>query len=415
MDQTIDKNRSFLFFPGVIGFIFAFRSCFAVLFFRESFSSASVVSTGLSLIFLLAAFFFTVGGKPSLPAFCYRTAALRWMIAFFLVALISVAWSDAPIFEAAGFWCAWITDVITIWFLMRGGVAERQAAAILKGYVLGACMVAVVAWCLPVMPDLRLGDEEFLHPNAIGFVTAIAAFMAIHLGHKNKKWWWLAFWLAFTLLRTISKTSIVAFAIAITVYVFRDKTLTRAAKVRVGFAGAAIVAMLWSSLSMYLDNYVEGTDPATLTGRTLIWSTAGELAVEKPVFGHGFYSFHYVIPAFGTFEPAHAHNELLQQFFVLGIVGVVLVGGIYWAFFRQIRRTPKSDFKTLATALLIFALFRGLTDTERNDLSFPLWLMAMLSVLLASQTRQADEPTNIPIRALLHNPPSTATHSSPSP
>lgn len=396
MDLTAAKNRSFLFLPGLVGFILAFRSCLAILFFRESFSMASVLSTALSLVLLLAAFFSAVGGNSSLPASCYRTPALRWMLVFFTVALVSIAWSDAPIYEASGFWCAWIADVITIWFLMRNGIAEHQAAAVFKGYVWGACIVAVVAWCLPVMPDLRLGDEEFLHPNAIGFVTAVATFMAIHLGHKKKSWRWLAFWLAFTLLRTISKTSIVAFAIAVTVYLFRDKTLTRATKVKIGLAGVVIVAMLWSSLAMYFDNYVESSDPATLTGRTLIWSTAGDLAIEKPIFGHGFYSFHFVVPPLGKFEPAHAHNELLQQFFILGIVGVALVVGIYWVFFTQIRRSPKSDIKTLAMALLIFAVFRGLTDTERNDLSFPLWLMAMLSILLAASQLQPEQPRVIP-------------------
>ena len=64
-------------------------------------------------------------------------------------------------------------------------------------------------------------------------------------------------------------------------------------------------------------NHVE-----TLTGRTFIWAVAWEEALKSPWLGHGFYSFRFVIPVVGAFEPWQAHNELLQQFFCYGIVGL---------------------------------------------------------------------------------------------
>jgi len=209
------------------------------------------------------------------------------------------------------------------------------------------------------MPDLRLGDEEYLHPNAIGFATATATLMAMHLAHKNKAWRWPAFWLALTLIRTISKTSIIAFFVAMLFYLFKDRALTRATRIKIAVAGAVILVSLSGLLIAYFNAYAESTNPETLTGRTIIWATSGEIALEKPIFGHGFYSFHYAVPLFGVFQAAHAHNELLQQFFTLGIVGVVLVVGLYWVFFQQIRRAPKSSIKTLAAELLVFALVRA--------------------------------------------------------
>jgi O-antigen ligase len=375
-----------LLLPGLIGFFFSFRACLAVLFFQENFSLATAISAATGLALLIAAAFFSVGGKPALPASCFRTLPLRWMAAFFAFALLSILWTAAPPIEAMGFWVAWITDVFIVWFLLRDGVVEAQATAVMKGYIWGACVVAIIAWSLPVMSDLRLGDEDYLHPNAIGFVTAIATLMALHLTHKNKLWRWPAFWLALTLIRTISKTSIAAFFVATAFYLLKDRALTRAAKVKIAIAGTVILGSLSGLLIAYFNNYAESTNPETLTGRTIIWATAGELAIEKPILGHGFYSFHFAVPLFGDFEAAHAHNELLQQFFTLGIVGVVLVVGLYWVYFRQIRRAPKSSIKTLAAVLLVFALVRGLTDTERNDISYPLWLMAMFSILLASKS-----------------------------
>ena len=308
---------------------------------------------------------------------------MRWIVAYFAFALLSVLWTAAPPIEALGFWVAWTADVFTLWFLMRNGVPEQNAAAVMKGFVWGACVVAIIGWSLPVMADLRLGDEEYLHPNAIGFVTAIGTLMAMYLMQKNKLWRWPALWLALTLIRTISKTSIIAFFVAMGFYLFKDKALSRATRIKIALAGVLILGSLSGLLIAYFNNYVESTNPETLTGRTIIWATAGEIAIQKPIFGHGFYSFHFAVPLFGDFEAAHAHNELLQQFFTLGAVGVILVIGIYWVFFRQIRRAPRSSLKTLAAGLLVFALVRGLTDTERNDLSLPLWLMTMLSILLA--------------------------------
>jgi exopolysaccharide production protein ExoQ len=393
-------QSDFLLLPGLIGFLFSFRSCLAVLFFQEEFSLGTAVSTTLTLMLLLTAAFFSTGGRPSLPTFSFRTTTLRWITAYFLFALLSILWTAAPPIEALGFWVSWTADVLTIWFLLRNGAAESNAIAVMKGFVLGACIVAIVAWCLPVMPDLRLGDEDYLHPNAIGFVTAIATLMAMYLSHKNKHWRWLAFGLAFTLLRTISKTSIVAFSVAMLFYLFKDAALTRSMKVRIAAAGAIILAVLWGALATYFAVYTESTDPETLTGRTLIWSTAAEIAIKKPIFGNGFYSFHFAVPLFGSFEAAHAHDELLQQFFTLGIVGVILVIGIYWVFFRQIRRAPKSTLKTLAAGLLVFALVRGITDTERNDLSYPLWLITMLSIILSAQTHQATQRPQNPAKPL---------------
>jgi O-antigen ligase len=85
--------------------------------------------------------------------------------------------------------------------------------------------------------------------------------------------------------------------------------------------------------------------------------------MEKPWFGHGFYSFRWVVPPFRTFEPWQAHNELLQQFFCYGVLGVVATVGLYFVFFRQLRHTSDSGLVRLGTALLLFALIRGVVDT----------------------------------------------------
>jgi O-antigen ligase len=263
----------------------------------------------------------------------------------------------------------------------------------MKGFVCGACLVAVVAWSLPPTADLRLGDEDFLHPNAVGFLFSIATLLAFHLARKTGPWIWPALFLGATLLRTLSKSSIIAFAAAFSFALIRDSTLSRKVKLWIGTAAGLILASLWEILEAYFITYSQGLGPETLTGRTLIWAASLEYAIKKPLLGNGFYSYRFIVPPFGTFEAQQAHDELLQQFFSFGAVGVLLTIAIYWIFFRQIRRSPPSHLKTLSATLLLFALIRGLTDTQISDLSFPLWLMTMLSILLASQTSSLHLPT----------------------
>jgi O-antigen ligase len=386
-DSTTAKDRgSFLLLPGLIGFVFSFRVCLTVLWFQEEPQQASVLSVALSLTLLIAAALSTIGSTSSVPAICFRTPTLRSIAAFLGVALLSLLWTPAPMSAAAGYWIAWAADIATIWFILRDGPPENSAAAIMKGFVCGACLVAVVAWCLPATADLRLGDEDFLHPNALGFLFSIATLLAFHLARKTTVWTWPALFLGATLLRTLSKSSIIAFVAAFSFALIRDSTLSRKVKAWIGVAAGLIVASLWGLLEAYVTTYSEGTGPETLTGRTVIWAASLEYAVKKPILGNGFYSYRFIVPPFGRFEAQQAHDELLQQFFSFGAVGALLTVGIYWIFFRQIHRSPSSHLKTLSATLLLFALIRGLTDTQNFDLSFPLWLMTMLSILLAAQT-----------------------------
>src|SRR6202012_976100 len=144
------------------------------------------------------------------------------------VGLISLGWSQAPLDAAAGYWLSWASDVATIWFLLREGDPETKAAAVMKGFVWGSCIVAAIAWASPAAQDLRLGDLIFLHPNLLGFLFSIATFMAIHLAHETTLW----------------KSSIFAFLIALIFYLVRDSTLSRKVKIRIGIVAALIVVSL---------------------------------------------------------------------------------------------------------------------------------------------------------------------------
>jgi O-antigen ligase len=147
-------------------------------------------------------------------------------------------------------------------------------------------------------------------------------------------------------------------------------------------------------IAAYYEVYTNaGNQAETLTGRIGIWAFILERSLERPWLGHGFDSVWKVIPPFGSdqFETWHAHNELLQQFYAYGVVGVVLLIGIYGSFYRQIRRVSRPELKTLFLGLIVFIVIRGLGDTERFDLSMPLWSIALLSLTLAALEKPVEE------------------------
>ena len=119
--------------------------------------------------------------------------------------------------------------------------------------------------------------------------------------------------------------------------------------------------------------------------------SSGNSRGKKPSRRHGSATLRYVIPSVGDFEPWQAHNELLQQFFCYGAAGVVVFIGLYASFIRIIRQYRQSVFATLAGALMVFAVVRGLVDTERFDVNFPLWLMTLFAMALPFSSRNSVE------------------------
>jgi O-antigen ligase len=294
------------------------------------------------------------------------------------------------------YWCGMAVDVAIVIMLLRSEPLTRVAASLMKGYVWGACLISIVAWLMPTQSDLRLGDEELLGANQIGYVCAFAFFFAQYLMREKKGRFGIqAVFLAVTLLRTLSKTTIVAFLVGEGYLLIRDKSISRKSRVLILLGVAVVVAALWGLLTSYFEVYTNaGNQSETLSGRLGIWAYILAEAVQQPWIGHGFDSVWKVIPPFGAdkFEAAHAHNELIQQFYAYGVVGVGLLVAIYGSFYRHIRRLAAGPFRTFCSAFLLFVLVRGIADTERFDLSLPLWAIVILSLLIEHARATQERP-----------------------
>jgi O-antigen ligase len=367
----------------VAGFLLAFKPCLTFLFFRSSPRTGAGFTLAVTLTWLLLVLGYAALDPPPRLSCSVKNTTLRWISGYLVLSAISLVWTttNSPAI-AAGYWAGMSADIACIWVLLLYEPMQANVLRIMRGFITGTALVAVISWSAPAMEDLRLGHEELLHPNLIGFEFAIAALFAAYLAQQNRAWIWLAGAFAVTLIRTLSKGSIGGFLFAGLYYLLRGLKISRKTRVYVGLAGVVVLVCFWGLLDAYLDLYTQGSNLETLTGRTYIWSQSLDIAIEKPWLGHGFDSFRWVFPPFNDFQPWHAHNELVQQFFAYGVVGLLIVVGVYGTFYQQVRVSAVSGLRSLAMAILILVLVRGLVDTDRFELCFPLWLMTLLSVSL---------------------------------
>jgi exopolysaccharide production protein ExoQ len=381
-----------------VGFFFSFRIIlvlFSVRVLGTAPSAGAELGLVLDLLLLLLVCFHSLGYAQRTFGSMLRLSSIRWVLAFLVFSFCSLAWSaTVSLPTSVAYWCGLAVDVAIVALLLRAGSVTGVSHSLMKGFVVSACCLALVAWIMPAQADLRLGDEEFFNTNQIGNLCATAIFLAQYLSRcKAGRWGFAILLLALTLLRSLSKTTIVAFLISESLLIIADRSISRKTKVLLTVAVILVILVFWGLFEAYYDIYTNaGNQAETLTGRTAIWAYSLDAALEQPLIGHGFDSMWKVVPPFGPekFEARHAENELLTQFYAYGAVGVCLLIGIYGSLYRQMRRLPRGPVRIVFLSLLLFVVVRGLAEAEAFDLLLPLWSIVLISLLLEHAVSLSD-------------------------
>ncbi len=377
----------------VVGFFFSFRIalvmvCVRLLGVEPSTGAAAGVLADFLL--LAAVCFHSFAGSPGMSD---RTSAsvlcfpgIRWVYAYLAFSLLSLAWSAtvSPLVSFA-YWCGVAADVAIVVVLLQAAPAITTAHALMKGFIWSSCLLALLAWLMPVQPDLRLGDPDYFNTNQLANLCAFAIFMTQYLMRRGDGKWRLAsVFLFITLIRSLSKSTIAAFLIAQAVLLIQDRSMSRRTKTLLIVGVAALALAFWGLFEAYFDVYTSaGNQAETLTGRLAIWAWCFDGAMQKPWLGNGFDSLWKVVPPFGpdAFEPRHAENELLQEFYAFGVAGVVLLCGIYGSLWRQILKLGRSSLRAVFASLMVFIVIRGFAVAEAFDLLLPLWTVVVVGEL----------------------------------
>jgi exopolysaccharide production protein ExoQ len=388
VNQSAISTIGVMPFAASVGFYLSFRLFFpllAVRVFGQDAQYGVVVSLALNYLLPCLAALGAVGTAPSALRPVSQLPSFRWVLLFLAFSGISLLWSvTASLSAAIAFWVAMVADTAIVILLLCRGPLDSIVNSLIRGYIWGSCAIAIVAWLMPTQSDLRLGDEQLLGPNQIGWSCAFAFFLAQYLmRRKSGNWTMPALLLAVTLLRSLSKTTIIAFLVGQAYILLRDRSMNRKTKLLLSGLALLVVLVFWGLLANYYVVYTNaGNQAETLTGRLGIWLYFLTEAVQKPWIGHGFHSVWKVIPPFDEFEARHAHNELLQQFYAYGAVGVFMLVALYGSVWRQIRRLADPSLRVLFLGMLLFVIVRGFADTEPFDLSLPLWFIAIIGALI---------------------------------
>jgi len=381
-----------------VGFFFSFRwilSLFAITVLGAEVHTSGGLSLALNFLFLGFVCIHSLGSADRKFTSMLRLTSLRWVMAFLTFSLISLAWSStASLTASLIYWCAMAADVAMVILLLRAAPAIDVASSLFKGFIWSTCFIAVIVWIMPLQPDLRLGNKDFFNTNQIAELCAFAIFLAQYLMRRKDGRWGLAVvLLAITLLRSLSKTTLIAFLLGQIFLLIMDRSVSRRTKVILTVAAAAAVFAFWGLIESYYDVYTNaGNQAETLTGRLGIWAYVLNAGFEKPWIGHGFNSIWKVVPTFGDgFEARHAENDLLQQFYSYGAVGITLLAGLYTSLYRQLCRLSNKPLKMVLLSLLLYIVVRGFAEAEPFDPLLPLWAIALLGILIEQLTNCDDQ------------------------
>lgn len=288
---------------------------------------------------------------------------------------LSLIWSNAENWSLAAFNCASLIGDVGAAILLISMQKRFLFQEAWYGLVCGAlCNAGYIFFVFD--PNIDIRSMNTIHPAVIAHHIAIGLLCLLYffeIGNRRLKWILFASVLYVSLVLSTSKTSIIALSVALAMYV----TITRIKRTMRIALVLIIIASLWITLPLidtYIKSYVDSQNIITLTGRLPLWADVWHMIKQNPFLGYGFASFYYNTN-YMAFSAYHAHNELLQQWFTLGIPGVCFTVGLYTYFLRWHWNRP------WLRMLLWYCVIRGITEPEQFGTVLPLGLFCLMGYI----------------------------------
>ena len=288
------KSRSSVSYLAVCaGALFACRAIFALVSARWlnlGPEPGVLAGFGLSAVVMIAALLAAIGDSSGSIAWALRAWPVRWVLLYLAFAGSSLFWGvSASPATSAIYWSGLACDVGIVLLLVRACGAECAAHSLMRGFIGGTCVLAAIAWMMPVAYDLRLGDPDYFNTNQIGNLCALAILMcALLASRRDRRWHIVMLLLGITLVRSLSKSTLIAFMTAQAYVLLRTRSISRRRKWLLVSTAIVVTVSFWSLLDAYYGVYTTGNQAETLTGRTVIWAWALDAGLSRPWFGNGF-------------------------------------------------------------------------------------------------------------------------------
>lgn len=246
-----------------------------------------------------------------------------------------------------------------------------------------------------IIPYTMHGHLPAYNDNTLAFQSALLSIVFIARYHRAKgagtKAVFLAAiaWALLTLILAQSRTSLLGFLVALSVYlVFNRKFIFFALIIMI-----ALIGFLFAGFSQIAVDYVVRGQSAelfsSLSGRTIGWNAAWELFKESPLFGHGFAAAART-QILGTGGASTLHGALFDVLVGVGLMGLfpwlgaitILSWRLYFGAGRIALRsnTIQRSRHAEMLAVLVLVLIRSLTSSglAMHDHTFMLFLAVLL-------------------------------------
>ena len=319
-----------------------------------------------------------------------------------------VGWAAiAPVIGFGGFSALTMAGLYAIVLLGLVGVAHSSGSLGVArigigafGVYLGASMVLIAGGQLDAFNDdsrLMLGSLE---PNQLARAAAIATVCGLWLLARGPRPW-AAFGAVAALagsgivLASGSRTGLAAFLVGVSVLaVHASRRPLAAAAMAILLtlvAGSLLGVVDFGDSSVSVAERLQQTpdgSTSTLSGRDTLWPVIWDVALERPVTGHGLGEDRELVAdnLDVGWGPQHAHNLGLHVLLTTGFVGLILLGlGLGDGLLHAARRQLPLEF-----ALLLIVVVDGISEPVVRVPAFG-WFALGGALVLVGQTANIQE------------------------
>ena len=349
------------------------------------------------------------------------------LLILFVIMLISILWSDYPIVSIKR-WVRNVGTVVMALVVLTDSYPFEALSALLRrcAYILIPFSVVLVKY----YPQLGMafnrwnGAEMWIgvtpQKNSLGILCAVCAFFLIWMlagrwkkveptVNRLQNYYDLGIlvlicWLLKGPGGSYSATSLVSLALGLACCIGVAN-----GRIKIGWPSRLLVLSIFIvGFATPLLSFWSGKTPIslvaglvgrseTLTGRTdEIWSTLVPISLQAPWFGRGFGSF-WVTPILPVAKLSinEAHNGYLDLFIELGIVGLLSLATLVFAFVRKCRQQLAFSRRWAAFGFGFLIMFVAHNTTESSFLGSTALLWNIFVVLLLVFSAEETSPVNV--------------------
>jgi len=344
----------------------------------------------------------------------FRVGSLPYpLLAFIVLAFLSIAWSFYPGFTVLGavvlllttasavsiaVTVTWPDLLIVLGWVFRlvlglSFLFEFIVSAVIRHPIYPVWVTPeshpakLLYWSRDLLFDLGkiqgiVGNSSLL---AMAGLLGLIIF-AIQLASRSVRLGWGLFWLAVSVATIgITRSATIFVALVVVVVVALASLLvrrTRTPRTRaysyggIALSVAVLAVLAFVARTRILESVGKSAD---FTGRTIIWNEVITLAQQRPAAGWGWLGYWIVwIPPFNTLkkaggvQPPHAHDAWLDVWLQLGIIGLVVFGAL-----------------VLATLVRSWLISIDRIVTRPGDLGTHSWVAMLPILMLTAQLVQS--------------------------